>query len=288
MTTTGGTAQDGAHAEAAEGQRLLGPPSRFAIRNTDTDPWDRLSLEAILATLQEAATEDALAQGFGYRQLDPRQLVWLVSRISVRIGRPLRWGETLGIETWCRHITRLFFDREFRLLDGEGVEVGVANSAWFLVDRASHEPQRPEVLGEAQLRTFARGPWTPVLEAARLRFPPAEGGDGAAPLLTREVGFSDADRNGHVNNSRYAAWCMDALWLARGEEAAGRPLDWRQFDINFVSELRIGERLAIHVSDGAPPSAADGAAGPDAAPELRIEGRADGERVCFRARFSFV
>jgi acyl-CoA thioesterase FadM len=38
------------------------------------------------------------------------------------------------------------------------------------------------------------------------------------PFQIRSAGYTDIDRNGHVNNSRAAAWCMDAAFAAEGGE----------------------------------------------------------------------
>ena len=66
-------------------------------------------------------------------------------------------------------------------------------------------------------------------------------------LSARQVQFSEVDFYGHVNNTRYLDWCLDAI-----------PAEWhrdyrvRSMVINFLSEVRYGENIRVEylVNDG--------------------------------------
>ncbi len=246
---------------------------QFAVRNVDTDPWDRLDVAALIAMMQEAATFDALELELGYKQLDPQKLRWLVSRISLCLDADFQWRDQVTIRTWCHHITHLYFDREFRFERSDGTVVGVANSAWFLAEHGSHRPRRPDTLGDLEALGYTSGPWEPVIEAEKLRFRLTRTDEGGAVLCYRP-GLSDQDRNGHVNHTRYAAWSIDALW-ARCGRGRRTPIAWRRFDINFLAEVGLHEEVLLFAEPE------DGECLP-----LRVVGRLAGGREAFRARFS--
>ncbi|MCI9309296.1 MAG: acyl-ACP thioesterase, partial [Oscillospiraceae bacterium] len=57
----------------------------------------------------------------------------------------------------------------------------------------------------------------------------------------RELGYSDTDINGHVNNAHYADFACDSLHLER----LGRGKFVRSFQIDYLSECRAGEALWV-------------------------------------------
>ena len=59
--------------------------------------------------------------------------------------------------------------------------------------------------------------------------------------LRRELGYSDTDINGHVNNAHYADFACDALHLER----LGADKFIRSFQIGYLSECRAGEAILI-------------------------------------------
>ena len=63
----------------------------------------------------------------------------------------------------------------------------------------------------------------------------------------RQVGYTELDRNGHMNNTRYMNWVDDLLPAAFHRE---HPV--RQFSICYMSEVREGEELLLdwRLSDG--------------------------------------
>ena len=66
-------------------------------------------------------------------------------------------------------------------------------------------------------------------------FPPAEAFETAA---VRAVYFSDADRNGHLNNTKYLNWLCDCV-----PDIAHRTL--HTANISFVTEAPLGETITI-------------------------------------------
>ena len=218
------------------------------IRSTDTGSDDRATPHAITALIQEAASIDAGHLGFGADALDGRSLCWLLLRTSVRFADRPVWREEITVDTWTNGTDKLLALRDFCITGPDGRGLARATTSWLLADRATRRPQRVDVLGDRRMSEFqysSLGFQAPRIDERSVPFP-------VEPAIFRHAGFSDIDRNGHVNNTRYIAWCLDAAYEVLGEEPriCG-------FDVNYVSEVTIGEDIAIHCADY-PPEKASG------------------------------
>ena len=235
---------------------------RFEVRGNDTDRRDRLAPHALFSMMQEAASLHAEHLGFGAAQFDPQGIAWVLLRVSVRMDAFPSWKDALDIETWPSARDRLYGIRDFRFRDGEGRPLGGATSAWLVVDTATRRPKR--MPPEAGLQDGESPERALPAEAPKVEADPAL--DAAAPVLRVACRESDIDRNRHVNNARYVAWCVDALQAAGLGDAPVAGLD-----MNYLSELLLGDEAELRAVAVAPG-------------EVLVDGRrSDGEPV-FRAR----
>ncbi len=236
-------------------------PYRFTIRGTDTDYHDRLHLSSLFSFMQEAAYHNAKVLQIGADQLDKRGLCWLLIRISVRLHHLPHWGETVSVDTWSRGTQKLIFLRDFDFYDQNGLKFGSATSEWLIARQDTHRPQRPDVVlppGHRPACTRA------VFDHTIARPVPLAEASSVEPMLTQYADFSDIDRNKHVNNTRYIAWCVDTVYAARrrqigkgGTAAVKQDADpdatpgfsdlpdlrISGLDIHYVNEVRIGTKI---------------------------------------------
>ncbi|MEA4888861.1 MAG: thioesterase [Clostridiaceae bacterium] len=235
----------------------MGPYS-FSIRGTDTDDHDRLHLFALFACMQEAAYHNAKALQAGSDDFDARGLCWLLIKISVQMEHLPHWGEILTIDTWQQGVQKLVFIRNFLFYDQTGRKLGEATSEWLIASQDTHRPQRPDHVWPEGLYP------APDRQALSFNCPKLLKLDqpDLAPILVKYADFSDIDRNHHVNNTRYVAWCLDAIYAAAlqkaqnddsretpGEESGGygrAGLVIRQFDIHYINEVRVGTKLYLY------------------------------------------
>jgi medium-chain acyl-[acyl-carrier-protein] hydrolase len=210
------------------------------IRSTDTGPDDRATLHAITSLIQEAASSDAEHLGFGADTLDGQSLCWLLLRTSVRFDDHPKWREEITVDTWTNGTEKLLALRDFCITGTDGRALARASTSWLLADRMTKRPQRVDILGNRRMTEFhysSLGFSSPRIDESHVSFPDR-------PLILKQAAFSDIDRNGHVNNTRYIAWCLDAVFSFLG--TAPRMTG---FDINYISEVTIGEDIAIHCTE---------------------------------------
>lgn len=261
----------------------------FAIRSSDTDFADQLHLASLFALMQEAAYQHAEQLGIGASTLDVADLTWLLSKVSVRLDRLPHWGEQVWIRTWSRGVKKLLFLRDYQLLAGspDSEPIGRATSEWLVARKTDHRPQRPDVvLGPAGLEVSSLE-IPEAFDFACSKIDPAKERDltrDQEPLLIKFADFSEIDRNHHVNNTHYVAWCMDAAY-AYFRNGPGqllgpgtKPLDLAAIDIQYLSEIRPGERTYLDVHPSLDPKGS----------VILVEGlRADQTSAAFRARLTF-
>lgn len=211
----------------------------YSIRSTETDTRDELQLFALMSMIQEAASIDAEYSGLGAAQLDPKGYCWLLLRTSVRLSAIPKWKDRIFIDTWTNGVERLFSIRDFLITDQDNRLMGKATTSWLVVDQKSHRPQKISVLNDPRVleSSFSGlGFSAPKLEESLDMI-------SDAPTLSKYAGYSEIDRNIHVNNTRYVAWCLDAIGVI------GMPSsNLIGIDINYITEVRHGETIDIYVS----------------------------------------
>jgi len=215
----------------------------YEIHGTDTDYKDQIQLHSLFSMMQEAATLNAAVYGWGPEILDPLDTCWLLLRVSVKMTRRPSWQEKISIETWSRGNEKIYFLRDFLFYDANGLKIGVGSTVWILANKTTHRPVRPSVIME--LSKIESDPVTAMPANPPKIEPKADKAwmqkhCSDSNTIVKFADFSEIDRNLHVNNTRYVAWCIDA--------AHNRSLDQGDvlgIDINYSSEIRFGEKVVL-------------------------------------------
>ena len=184
----------------------------------------------VLSVFQQAATDHAEILGVGFDALLEKGLLWVVTQVKYQVMGDIREGDALTVTTWPLPHNRLGFERDYRVCSktGEVLIKGVSN--WALMDADTRRLAMP----------FAVYPGTDFCmdrnfedRPKRLRDFEAEG-----PGCTLVPDESYIDRNGHVNNTRYADLAAAALG-----GFAGR-ID--TFQMDYLHEVMHGEAVTLH------------------------------------------
>jgi acyl-ACP thioesterase len=216
----------------------------FVVHSFDADAFGHLMPAALAGYLQEAAGRSADALGFGFADLNRQGLTWVLARQQVELDAPIRWGETLEVETWPSGLDRLAALRDFRLRK-DGEEIGRALTTWFALNLETRRPARPD-----QFLPKERHAQTPHLLPAGQ--PPLPGLNQPEIERRFQVRFADIDANLHVTNASYLAWALEAI-----DAEAWRGLRLGALDLQFLAECNhgsfvrsrsapFGERARLH------------------------------------------
>ena len=203
----------------------------FEVTPLVTDCFGRLKMAGVLYFAQEAAGGHCKLLGVDWDTLSQRQLFWAVLRYRVEISRLPRLGEKITVETWPMPTTRTAFPRSTVAYDAEGQELFRCIGLWVLMDSQRRSMVLPGKSGVDLIGT-SRG--TELMVPGSLM--PIAG----EHVTSRQVVYSELDRNLHMNNTRYMDWVADLLPGAFHKE---RPV--RAFTVCYLDEATEGQQIDL-------------------------------------------
>ena len=203
----------------------------FTLSDVHVDCFGRLKTGMILYFAQEVAGKHFEHLAMDYNALAERGMFWAVTRHKVQVTRLPRHGETIHIETWPMPTTRVAYPRSVVAYDDQGNECFRAITLWVLMDvnnRAMVLPGKSgiDVAGTLRGNELASPLGLPA-KALRNR-------------RCRSVCFTDLDRNGHMNTTRYLDWVDDLLPASFHAEHTVK-----EFTVCYLNEALEGHQLQL-------------------------------------------
>ncbi len=175
----------------------------FRVRSDEVTPRSTASVPALCTYLQDAAGRHADALGVSMQRLQAENQAWVLSHLHLDLDRPLRWNETVTLETWPSGLDGLYATREF-ILSVDDATIGRATSRWFVIDTEQRRPVRPP-RSLYTLETPNRSPALPH------EFDDLHGPERIDHERSWTARYYDLDLNRHVNSIRYLEWALGTL-----------------------------------------------------------------------------
>ena len=173
-------------------------------RPSDYNRNGRLSYEAILQILENAAGNHSANSGDSIADANKNGIAWILTEWRVQIIHRPENGESLNLTTWVRgKAPASAVYRDFLLTDENGTEVIRAEAKFALFDLATSRLTR---ISEELFGSYHPEEKTVFEDSQRLRAP-------SEYTLETELQLrrSDIDFNGHVHNTRYVDLALEAL-----------------------------------------------------------------------------
>ena len=204
----------------------------FEITDNCVDRYGRLKPSMILFYAQEIAGMHCTELALDYETLAKRRLFWAVTRHRVQITRLPKSGETIRVETWAMPTTRVAYPRSVVAYDKKGQELFRSITLWVLMNLDTRNMILP---GKSGIQV------TGTLRGLELASPAGLIPRDMRQYRERRVCFTDLDRNGHMNNTRYLDWLDDLL-----PSAFHAAHSLKEFTVCYLAECREGETLQLH------------------------------------------
>ena len=203
----------------------------YEVTDIAVDCYGRMKPSMILFLAQEVAGRHCNLLSVDYDTLAAKRMFWAVTRHRVQITRmPVR-GETIRIETWPMPTTRVAYPRSVIAYDAQGNECFRAISLWVLMDLDKRSMILPGKSGISVVGT---------LRGLELDTPNGLVAKDLRCHQHRSVCFTDLDRNGHMNNTKYLDWISDLLPSRFHENHQPR-----EMTVCYFSESREGQSLQL-------------------------------------------
>jgi len=215
----------------------------FYVKSTDCGMDSCLAPYVLLSDLQESADKGADDCGWGRDFINSQGFCWIVLRSELSINRLPSWRENFTVRTWSEGCKKLFWDREYEVLDSNGDLIAKSTSVWILANMNDHSPVYPSKLEgvssfEPQRNIMVLGHSCPKIKIPDVLY------FDSNPVVSKYADYSELDHNKHVNNTRYLAWIYDALYKT-GKDVS----KVNNININYISEVKSGEKVDIYVKD---------------------------------------
>ena len=209
----------------------------YLVNDAHVDCFGRLKPSMLLFFCQDVAGHHCHLLGTDMEALAEKNLFWAIIRQKVQITRLPKSGETIRVETWPMPTTRTCYPRSTVAYDENGNELFRAIGMWVLMDCDSRAMILPGKSG-----VDVQG----LITGTELASPGSLAHREMENLHKRQVCYTDLDRNGHMNNTKYLEWISDLLPSSFHKEKKVQ-----EFTVCYHSEAREGDLLHMgwQVSD---------------------------------------
>jgi medium-chain acyl-[acyl-carrier-protein] hydrolase len=207
---------------------------QFSVHASDTDYRSKGKLSFILDIMQCAADSAVGKLGISVEEILNAGMGWMMITLDLEFKRIPRPNDLLTVHTWSKGKKGALWQRDYRIFDGDNIEIASARSIWALVDIEKRKILRPNALpievehykgdsvGDFPVKV-AIPPHIMLEEAYRY-----------------QVRYSGLDNNRHLNNARYGDLCCDVLTLSEWENT-----DLKRFRITYLQEAKFGDEMII-------------------------------------------
>lgn len=195
-----------------------------------------LSMHELYKITSDIAVEDFNTQGFSRDFLAERGFAILVSRSSFHIHRSPRENEHIIVSTQEEKPEVLQFVRGFDFTSESGEKLITGYSTWIIIDVVARR------ILPIKRFDFNTRPTT-VRDHECLPCGKISVGEDAKLLFERAVEASDIDANGHMNNSRYPAFMVNAM----SDDLLKKTVT--DIRLNYAHEAMKGELLSVYGKD---------------------------------------
>lgn len=209
----------------------------FLVKYCEVDFKDELKVSTALSYMEEVACGSADELGFGYAYIKPRNYAFMVSNICCEFLSPICLGEVVKVKTWPTPPTHVIFGREYQFENSIGKACVNASSRWCLIDRASGKILSSKALENQDYSTYNTAK---VLDGVQWKIPSFSKEEGELKY-SFTVANSEYDHNMHVNNTRYADYCLNCFSV---EELVKKRL--KRFCISYIKQCKEGEMLSFY------------------------------------------
>lgn len=194
------------------------------IEDIHLDCFGRVKPSVLLYFAQEVAGKHAALLGTDWETLNEKDLFWAIIRHHIQVERLPVSGETILLETWPMPTTRVAYPRATVAYDAQGNVLFRTVAIWVLMNTQTRAMVLP---GKSGVEV------TGTLRGTELAAPGSITPAVLEQHVSRAVGYTELDRNGHMNNTRYLDWVDDLLPSSFHKE---KPV--REFTVCYLSEAK--------------------------------------------------
>lgn len=213
----------------------------YRVRMYDVDSNKIAKPAGLLQEMQDAGNMQMSTERPSYDEVFESGKAIMLNRLDMNVLEEIHLDEVLTAASWPCPSRRATFLRCYGMWRGEGADrklVAEISSQWSLV---SIEDRRILSIDQVDFSNFTYGDYQAAAPGKFKISPDTE--EGMELVLKRKVGYSDADCNGHMNNTYYLNVLCDLI--PELEAGTHRVSSVR---IHYSKEAVVGETIAVYRS----------------------------------------
>lgn len=202
----------------------------YYLRATDFDKNSNMLPSAVLGIFQDIAGHHAENLGIGFFELLEKDCLWMIVRTKYIVEKAPKKYQTVTVKTWPIAPRGPILRRDYLMTDEEGSVLIRATSDWTVVNCKTRSlVNAKEIYPDLEFLTDL------AIDGKLKKVKDIEG-EGEQFLVTPV--FTDIDGNGHVNNTKYADYIINAV---KPEKAI------KEFQIDYQKEVLLGEEIGLNI-----------------------------------------
>jgi len=210
----------------------------YKIRYTDVGSDNKLTLKALVSTLQEAAILHSEHAGYGVNNSDETHLAWLLLNWKVQVFSYPHTNQVITIKTWPRIFDKLYSYRDFEVLDEDNNLIAIASSKWFAIDTETRKIRKiTSEISEPYGKPFTKSVFEAPFEE-KIIIP-----ENSSLNFNYKIQRRDIDTNGHVNNLNYIDFALETL-----EEDIFNDNLFHNLEVVYKKEIKYNEKINCYYS----------------------------------------
>lgn len=202
----------------------------YYLRESDFDMNSNILPSSVLSIFQDIAGFHAESMGIGFASLLAKDLLWMIVRTKYIVEKAPQKHSTVKVRTWPLAPRGPIVRREYVMTDQNGDVLIRSSSDWTVVNCKSRTLESAKEIY----------PITEFLSETAIddKLKKIKDTESFEPCGNVTAAFCDIDSNGHVNNTKYADYIINAL---KPQKAI------KEFQIDFQKEVLLGEEISLFV-----------------------------------------
>jgi len=205
----------------------------YPLRACDFDCRCHWQPSGVMDLFQDAAGRHAMELGIGFLQLAAEQKMWILSGVQYEVVATPHMYQQVRVITWPLPATSVTCRRDFRIESLDGQVLVKGTSDWAIMDGQKRKLIRAREVYPPELAYCSDLAFEEKMPRLKAFEPQGEG-------LMVIPGYAELDMNGHVNNTKYANFIMNAVDLEADETV-------RLFQIHYHKELLAHQPVWVFV-----------------------------------------
>ena len=202
----------------------------YSVAPENIDYQGHATVPSICGSIINAIGQNIRREGCGIDVMRNAGRSWVLLRSAFEIDERPTLYDNYNVKVWPVKGKGLTYNRCVKLTDSEGEEIGRGTTEWCVIDIGTRKPIFPELgLTDVDIPIPCKSP-------RRIT-------DFLPDFIKRkEVGYSECDFNGHLNNTHY----IEMFYNLLPESVLSSGL-FTRIDINFRREVHRGDDVTFGI-----------------------------------------